>query len=428
MPTGTRASTAKAAFNHVMDNVLGKDDSSPLKMALIKAGCDDMHALNMATDQLIDDLVHDKSQTETDVPVPPFQRALVTVFLNYVAHRNNTGNPIGSDWTAVTPEEFDNYRTSPQCQTRSVNTGASTSAGNTTYSSSSSSKPCTLVDLFKRGIKRDATQFPVLKDEKYHEDWKRKFINEARIQDVFEVLDPNYKPSNTEERDLLAKKREFVYGVFEKTIFTNNGKDVVRSHEKDVDATEVWNKLQTLHNQSTKAKIESSTLLSYITSARLGNGEWNGTAEAFILNWKNQVRLCEKQVDPSDHFSPGQKRTMLENSVHNIKELRGVKTAADLDVAKGGTAITYDQYMALLIAAAQSYDKTFKPKQNGKRTVYMHDVFDTFDDDSPQLQPDDDADPFDIDSPVTLIQANVHDRNRRNPLPNRRSVFMQRDK
>ena len=83
--------------------------------------------------------------------------------------------------------------------------------------------------------------------------------------------------------------------------------------------------------------------------------------------------------------------------------------------------------MSLLIAAAESYDKTFKPKQKGKRSVYVHDVLDTCDDDDPYLQQDDGTEPFDIDSPVTMIQANVTDRIRRNQ-PGRRSVFMQRDK
>jgi len=76
--------------------------------------------------------------------------------------------------------------------------------------------------------------------------------------------------------------------------------------------------------------FESSTILSYITSVRLGNGEWNGSTEGFITHWTNQVRLYECQVPKTDHFSDGQKRIMHENAVHPIAELRQVKNNADL--------------------------------------------------------------------------------------------------
>jgi hypothetical protein len=44
-----------------------------------------------------------------------------------------------------------------------------------------------------------------------------------------------------------------------------------------------------------------------ITSAKLGDGSWNGTTEAFIIHWQNQVRLYEKDGPPTDLFSIGQK-------------------------------------------------------------------------------------------------------------------------
>jgi hypothetical protein len=76
--------------------------------------------------------------------------------------------------------------------------------------------------------------------------------------------------------------------------------------------------------------MESSTILSYITSVPLGSGEWNGSTEGFITHWTNQVRLYERQVPISDHFSDGQKRIMLENSVTPISELRQVKNNAEI--------------------------------------------------------------------------------------------------
>ena len=77
------------------------------------------------------------------------------------------------------------------------------------------------------------------------------------------------------------------------------------------------------------------------------------------MHWENQVRLYERQVQLYDHFSDGQKCTMLENAVAPIPELRQVKLHADLDTTRSGIPLTYQQYMNLLLSAAAAYDNQF---------------------------------------------------------------------
>ena len=36
--------------------------------------------------------------------------------------------------------------------------------------------------------------------------------------------------------------------------------------------------------------MDAGTLLSYITTTKLGDGAWKGTTEAFIIHWKDQIR------------------------------------------------------------------------------------------------------------------------------------------
>ena len=100
----------------------------------------------------------------------------------------------------------------------------------------------------------------------------------------------------------------------------------------------VYKKIKSYHLQSTKAQMESSIILSYITSTKLGDGSWNDTTELFILNWRNQVCLYEKHVPPTDHVSDGQKCAMLQNAFHGIEELRQVKNTADHIGTTSGTA------------------------------------------------------------------------------------------
>ena len=57
-------SQAKAAFNHAMNNVIGKDDTSPLKQAIVAYGIEEIHDLTTMVDSDIDELVYNKSGTE----------------------------------------------------------------------------------------------------------------------------------------------------------------------------------------------------------------------------------------------------------------------------------------------------------------------------------------------------------------------------
>ena len=199
--------------------------------------------------------------------------------------------------------------------------------------------------MFRRTIKKDPSLFPTLKDDKYHDVWHRSFNTQAVAQDVADVLNETYVPSTADDIALFAEKQKFVYAVLESKVQTDRGKAIIRDHEHDFDAQQVYKKLKNYHLTSTKAKIESSVILSYITSAKLGDGSWNGTTEAFIINWQNQVRLYEKHGPPTDHFSDGQKRVMLQNAVNGIDELRQVKNTADHMGATSGTTLTYDEYV-----------------------------------------------------------------------------------
>jgi hypothetical protein len=75
-----------------------------------------------------------------------------------------------------------------------------------------------------------------------------------------------------------------VYAVLESKVLTDRGKAIVREFETTFDAQQVYKRLTEHHLKSTKARIESSTILSYVTSVRLVNGEWNGTTEGFITH------------------------------------------------------------------------------------------------------------------------------------------------
>jgi hypothetical protein len=162
-----------------------------------------------------------------------------------------------------------------------------------------------------------------------------------------------------------------MYAVFMKTIQTDIGKSFVRAHEKDYNAQQIYTLLLDHASTSTKAAMDSTAIMSYVTSVRLGDGKWRGTSNRFILNWVNQIRKYEAIVPHTDHFSDGVKRSMLENAVANITDLRTVKAQADQHKTHTGKALSFTQYFSLLTSAAMTYNTTFATQSNNKKPATL---------------------------------------------------------
>ena len=390
---------AKAAFDHVLDTVLGTHGSADMKTALEKDGFDNIVVMMSIDDATIEALTYpDPSDATKMVKIKKGDVGTLKIWRDFVINRNAGANPIEKheDWMNITVEEFIAFRMSSIPR---LSSHPNTPASQIGQASTSGSK-YSLVDLFKRGIKRDPSLFPVLKDENYNDSWHRSFVTQAIAQDVANVLDAQYVPITSEEIDLFKAQQKYVYSILEAKVQTDMGKMIVRDHEHDYDAQSVYRKLMQHHLTSTKASMKSSLLLSYITSAKLGNnGDWKGTTENFILHWQNQVRLYERQVPKSDHFSDMLKKVMLENCVHPIAELRQVKINADMEKTKTNVDLTFDQYHTLLVSAAVAYDAQFSTKKV-KHQVFTHEVFEH---DDPDILSDNDL--FDLETPVSTILA-----------------------
>jgi len=63
-----------------------------------------------------------------------------------------------------------------------------------------------------------------------------------------------------------------MYAVFERVLQIDKGKALVRSHEADANAQKIIDELCKDALRSTCSSIDSSRLLSYITSVRIGDG------------------------------------------------------------------------------------------------------------------------------------------------------------
>ena len=287
MVSMTRAE-AKEAFNHVLDTVLDRGDKSSLKSSLLVEGIADIFDLITITDDVIDSLTYEDPDDGIFYSVKKGDKMLLRCFLTYQRYLESETGDV--DYKDIHQSNFDSFRISPAYRATLYHPDPALSSPaptpSTTTATSSHPSLYSPVAMFHCAIKKDPLLFPVLKDDKYHDVWHRSFKTQAVAQDVSKLLDETYVPKTADDIALFFEKQKYLYAVLESKVQTDRGKAIILEHEQDFDAQQVYKKIKSYHLKSTKAKMESSIILSYITSTKLGDGSWNGTTKSFILNWR----------------------------------------------------------------------------------------------------------------------------------------------
>jgi hypothetical protein len=113
-------------------------------------------------------------------------------------------------------------------------------AAATTTSTTSAPRTRDVLADFRKTIKRDPTLFMDYKDEKQWDTWQRSTIAQARAQGLEDVLNHAYNPSLPDDILLFQEKNKVMYAVFERCLKTDKGKALVRAHEMDFDAQDLY--------------------------------------------------------------------------------------------------------------------------------------------------------------------------------------------
>ena len=99
-----------------------------------------------------------------------------------------------------------------------------------------------------------------------------------------------------------------------------------------------------------------------LTSLRL-TPSTKGTAQQFILDWLDKLRIYEDLTPSSSRFPDIMKKAMLQNALIGIKAFQDVKVAEQLDIAKGQGPVTYQAYVSLVQQVAAAYDMKVGPSR-----------------------------------------------------------------
>ena len=264
------------------------------------------------------------------------------------------------EWRISTPEEEVHFQIPSKLGSPATPRSMATSQTSESYITLTNSK---------KGIKRDASAYPIFKNERYYNTFIRHFKATAKAQGLNTLMDPNFTPGSDEyEQQLFPEQQDFLYSVLISSLKTDFSEALVKDHEGDAQLIlELLHEHHTGNSQYSRSKINRIT--KYLTNIKLDD-TWRGTNESFLMHYNDQLRLLDSLVDSDEKLPDNIRVTFLESAVESVPDLRRVKITdnvlqAQLDSTR---PISYRSYFDLLKDAAFHLDQATKRGNKVRRT------------------------------------------------------------
>ena len=268
----------------------------------------------------------------------------------------------------------------------------------------------TALNNFKKGTKRDASVYPIFKNDKYYDTFQRSFLAILKAQGLYDVADPDHDPENGDiyEKELFKGKQSFVYSVLVTSLQTEKGRELVKEFEGD--ARSIILKLHHYHTKSNVAQHDIITLTTDITNLTL-NDNWKGTVRQFLSHFKEKLRLLDSLVPVSDQLPETTRLTFLQRAVQQNHDLRQIHVTDSVWRFKTDSteALTFDTYYNLLWDAAHQYE-IHQIKKGPQRKAFSSQQEEISDDDeyaNAEEQFSTDPEPVEH-SPYSVYQSSFH--------------------
>ena len=212
----------------------------------------------------------------------------------------------------IDPQDYDEWHTSPpeeEIQFQTPSKLGSPTTPRSTVSSEASESYITLTN-FKKGIERDASAYPIFKNERYYNNFIRHFKATAKAQGLNSLMDPNFTPGSDEyEQQLFQEQQDFLYSVLISSLKTEFSEALVKDHEGDAQLIlDLLHEHHTGNSQYCRAEINRIT--KYLTNIKLDD-TWRGTNESFLMHYNDQLRLLDSLVDSGENLLTTQESPFL---------------------------------------------------------------------------------------------------------------------
>ena len=278
------------------------------------------------------------------------------------------------------------------------------------FKQTTQSETKTALNNFKKGTKRDASVYPIFKNDKYYDTFQRSFLANLKAQGLYDVADPDHDPESGDiyEQELFQGKQSFVYSVLVTSLQTERGRELVKEFEGD--ARSIILKLHHYHTKSNVAQHEIVTLTTDITNLTL-NDSWKGTVRQFLNHFKEKLRLLDSLVPVSDQLPEITRITFLQRAVQQNHDLRKIHVMDSVWRFKTDSTdtLTFEPYYNLLWDAAHQYD-LHHTKKGPQRKAFLSQQEEAHDEDGYGIEEEQfftDPEPEEP-SPYSVYQTSSH--------------------
>ena len=290
----------------------------------------------------------------------------LSLMITYIRHRrySTKGKYFGPFYyIQIDRQDYDEWRTTPPEEEIHYQTPSKLGSPTTPRSNVSSEASESYITLtnFKKGIKRDASAYPIFKNERYYNTFIHHFKATAKAQGLNSLMDPNFTPGSDEyEQQLFEEQQDFLCSVLISSLKTEFSEALVKDHEGDAQLIlDLLHEHHTGNSQYSRAEINRIT--KYLTNIKLDD-TWRGTNESFLMHYNDQLRLLDSLVDSDEKLPDNTRVTFLESAVESVPDLQCVKITdnvlqAQLDSTR---PISYRSYFDLLKDAAFHLDQATK--------------------------------------------------------------------
>ena len=280
------------------------------------------------------------------------------------------------------------------------------------FKQTTQSESKTASNNFKKGTKRNASVYPIFKNDKYYDTFQRSFLANLKAQGLYDVADPDHDPESGDiyEQELFQGKQSFVYSVLVTSLQTKKGRELVK--ELEGDARSIILKLHHYHTKSNVAQHDIITLTTDITNLTL-NDTWKGTVRQFLSHFKEKLRLLDSLVPVSDQLPEITRITFLQRAVQQNHDLRQIHVMDSVWRFKTDSTdtLTFETYYNLLWDAAHQYD-LHHTKKGPQRKAFLSQQEEVNDEDGYGIEEEQfstDPEPEEP-SPYSVYQSSFHSK------------------
>ena len=127
------------------------------------------------------------------------------------------------------------------------------------------------LDKWKRNVKPNGRDFPILKDEASYPRWKEKLFTTLDVQDLRDLITAGHVPLNPEAH---AVQKKWLHKVFQDIMVAPAAKAIVTKNLTQTDTAVIWAEITAHCDNSMTAELQSQKISTHCTSVRFKSLNW----------------------------------------------------------------------------------------------------------------------------------------------------------